>query len=258
MPVLQIDSAAFSYDGKTDIFKGLSCEISSGEIFCILGPNGTGKSTLLRALANLSPLREGVVRLDGRDIRRVKPRELARRIALIPQEVSLTFPYKVTDVVLMGRTPHLNSMARPSESDYRKALDAIALMGLESVADRPCTQLSGGQLQLVMLARAVAQEADFLLLDEPTSHLDYGRQMAALRTIKQMHKRGVGIIMTTHDPNHAFLICDRVALMNRGGFTAVGSPDQIVTSANLRDTYGADVEVVQHGGRKLCVPMTEL
>ena len=258
MSTLTVENACFSYDGRTEIFSGLSFSMENNEVLCILGPNGIGKTTLLKSLMNLHPLKSGVIRVDGTDIRHMPRRELARTISFIPQAVQFTFPYKVLDVVLMGRTPHLNSMARPSEEDYQESIDAIRLLGLEKLIYRPCTQLSGGQLQLVMFARALAQKARFLLLDEPTNHLDYGKQMQTLDIIRAMKEQNVGMIMTTHNPDHTFIACDKVAIMNHGAFTTVGPPNEVVTKKNLREIYGIDVDIIDYHGpveRKVCIPL---
>lgn len=259
MTKITIEHATFSYDGKTDIFADLTYEIDSEQVFCILGPNGIGKSTLLKAILNLHPLKQGRILLDGKDIRNIAPAALARIVAYIPQTYQFTFPYSVLDLVLMGRTPHLNRMAKPTSKDYRTCADALESLGLAALADRPCTQLSGGQLQLVMLARAIAQEAAYIVLDEPTSHLDFGKQMQTLEVIEDIRERGMGVIMTTHYPDHAFLVCDTVAIMQRGRFVAIGSPDEVVTEENLRDIYGVDIQIADFdcGGfsRKVCVPV---
>ena len=259
MTEIEIRHAAFSYDGKTDIFTDLSHTIRDNEIFCVLGPNGIGKSTLLKAIMGLYRLREGEIAIGGRDVTRYPPEELARLIAYIPQTYQLAFPYKVLDMVLMGRTPHLNRMSRPSAEDYEKCGAAIQALGLEALVDRPCTQLSGGQMQLVMLARAMAQEARFILLDEPTSHLDFGKQLRTLDVIREMKGRGVGVVMTSHYPDQTFLVCDKVAIMENGGFCAVGTPDEVVTRENLTRAYGVDIRILPYTDengvrRKTCVP----
>ena len=245
--VITRDHASFSYDGKEDIFTDLTYEISSENIFCILGPNGIGKSTLLNAIMDLLPLHEGRVLIDGRPVQSYRRAALAKKVAYIPQTYQMTFPYNVLDLVLMGRTPHLNDMNRPSQCDYEKVMEAVTSLGIEDLLDRTCTQLSGGQLQMVMLARAIAQEAEFLLLDEPTSHLDFGKEMETLRMLVKMHRRGVGILFTTHNPNHAFMVCDSVAIMDKGSFTCVGSPEEIVTEENLSRIYGTPVQIVPYG-----------
>lgn len=258
MSEISINDATFSYDGRTDIFTDLSCTIYDGEIFCILGPNGIGKSTLLKGIMNLLKLKKGSVTLDGRDIRAIPPKILAKHIAYIPQTYHMMFPYRVMDVIMLGRTPHLNRMSKPTAIDYQKVEEAIEGLGLQELAFRSCTQLSGGQLQLVMLARAIAQEATFLMLDEPTAHLDFGKQLKTLEMVETMKKKGVGVIITTHNPDHAFLIADKVAIMNHRTFVAVGNPNDVITEENLRDIYDVDVRirnVFQHLERKVCVPM---
>lgn len=260
MSVLSIRDASFTYDKKRNIFEHLTCEIEDNQIFCILGPNGIGKSTLLKGLMNLYALAEGEILLDGKRIGSYAPKDLARYMAYIPQTYQLTFPYRVIDLILMGRTPHLNTMNRPSEEDYEKAEEAIRQLSLQDIVYSPCNQLSGGQLQMVMLARALAQEARFLLLDEPTSHLDFGRQMDTLRLIRSMKEKGVGVIMTTHNPDHTFIAGDKVAIMNRKTFTAVGTPEEVVTEENLKEAYGVEVmitEAVTRTGKRIrsCVPV---
>lgn len=261
MGEISIEHASFTYDGKNRIFHDLTCSIRDGEIFCILGPNGIGKSTLLKSILALQPLCEGRILLNGRDVRRWEPAELARAIAYIPQSTQLTFPYRVLDMIMMGRTPHLNSgWDRPTERDYEKVMEAAQALGLEPYLYRSCTTLSGGQLQLVMLARAIAQEAEFLMLDEPTAHLDFGRTMETLNLILRMKARGVGVILTSHNPDHAFMICDKVALMNGGSFSQVGTPDEVITEENLQAMYRTKLRIIdfeEEKGRKLCVPLRD-
>lgn len=258
MGKIELIDASFSYDGKTDIFTHLNCEITTDNIFCILGPNGIGKSTLLNGIMALNPLTSGRAVLDGRDIKDYPPSELAKKIAYIPQTYHMVFPFKVLDLVLMGRTPHLSDMNKPSKHDYDRVMEAVCELGLEPFLERSCTQLSGGQLQLVMLARAIAQEADFLIMDEPTSHLDYGKQMETLRMMKVMNDRGVGVLFTSHTPDHAFLVCDKVAIMNHGTFERVGAPSEVVSAEVLSEIYNTDIEILSYGpdgGGRVCVPV---
>lgn len=260
MGEILLDKACFSYDGKTDIFKNLSCRIGTENIFCILGPNGTGKSTLLNGIMNVLPLSSGRVLLDGREVKSYRPAELARKIAYIPQTYNIVFPFRVLDLILMGRTPHLNDMDQPSEKDYDKVMEAVSALGLEPYLERSCTQLSGGQLQMVMLARAIAQEADFLILDEPTSHLDYGKQMETLKMIHSVHKRGVGVLFTSHNPDHAFILCDKVAVMNGGTFERVGAPEEVITEERLSRIYGTGIQIIPYGpggASRVCAPLRQ-
>lgn len=252
-----LDHASFSYDGKTDIFRDLSCRITTNNLFCILGPNGTGKSTLLNGIMNLLPLSSGRVLLDGKEVRSYSPPDLAKKIAYIPQSYHLIFPFRVLDLILMGRTPHLNDMNRPSAEDYDRVMDAVTALHLEPYLNRSCTQLSGGQLQMVMFARAIAQEAEFLVMDEPTSHLDYGRQMEVLEMMQTMHDRGVGVIFTSHNPDHAFMLCDTAAIMNGGTFENVGAPEEVITADVLSRIYHTDMKILHYGddgAGRVCVP----
>jgi iron complex transport system ATP-binding protein len=257
---LEVDHASYSYDGKRQIFKDISFTVDAGDVFCILGPNGTGKSTLLRCLCNLYPLGGGSIRIDGEDITRMKPAGLARKIGFIPQVHSPTFPYSVLDVVLMGRTPHLNMLATPSDKDYEIADDAIKTVGIESIRDSPYTELSGGQMQMVLFARVLAQEPEILLLDEPTSHLDIANQVHTIETIKKLAKKGLSMIMTSHFPDHAFLTSNKVGILKNGSFIQIGTADEVVTEKNLKMAYGADIRIMYVGdgiNRKIAVPVMD-
>ncbi len=255
---LEVNKATFSYDGKHNIFEDISFSVDKGEVFCILGPNGTGKSTLLRCLCNLYKLRQGNVTIDGRTISTMSPAVLAKKIGFIPQIHTPTFPYSVLEVVLMGRTPHLNLIATPSENDYRIAEDAIKAVNIEHIKDSPYTELSGGQMQMVLFARVLAQEPEILLLDEPTSHLDVANQIHTIEIVKKLADKGLSLIMTSHFPDHAFLTSNNVGIMKGGSFIAMGSADDVVTEENLKKAYGADIKIVYLGegiNRKVTVPV---
>jgi len=255
---LEVRNATFSYDGIKNIFENISFSVECGEVFCILGQNGTGKSTLLRCLCNLNKLNEGKIRIDDLDISSMNSANRAKKIGFIPQIHIPTFPYTVFDVVLMGRTSHVTMMASPSENDCQIAEDAINILNLKHIRDIPYTQLSGGQMQLVLMARVLAQEPEILLLDEPTSHLDVGNQIHTIEMIKKLSKKGLSIIMTSHYPDHAFLSADKVGLMKNKKFLAQGNVDDVVTEQNLVDTYGIDMKIVylEEGiNRKITVPL---
>lgn len=258
MATLEVDNVTFSYDGKRNIFEDISFTVGKGEVFCILGPNGTGKSTLLRCLCNLYKLNKGNIRIDGRDISRMGPASLAKKIGFIPQIHTPTFPYTVLEVVLMGRTPHLNMIATPSENDYRIAEQAIKTVNIEYIKDSPYTELSGGQMQMVLMARVLAQEPEILLLDEPTSHLDVGNQIHTIEMIKMLSSKGLSLVMTSHYPDHAFISSHKVGIMKDRKFIAMGMADDVVTEQNLREIYGVGIKIVQLDGeinRKIAVPI---
>jgi iron complex transport system ATP-binding protein len=248
---LEVRDATFSYDGKRNIFEGISFTVEKGEVFSILGPNGTGKSTLLRCLCNLYRLSRGSIAIDDRDITKYGP-------AGLPQIHMPTFPYSVLEVVLMGRTPHLNLMASPSAKDYRIAEEAIETVNIGDIRDKPYTQLSGGQMQLVLMARVLAQEPEILLLDEPTSHLDVGNQMHTIDMIRKLAGKDLAIVVTSHFPDHTFMYSNKVGIMKDRRFIAVGPADDVVTEENLKATYGVDIRIVyMEGGinRKIAVPL---
>ena len=258
MAKLKVNGVTFSYDGKRNIFNDISFTVDKGEVFCILGPNGTGKSTLLRCLCNLYKLSKGRITVNGDDIAMMNQAALAKKIGFIPQIHTPTFPFTVFDVVLMGRAPHLNILASPSESDCQIADHAIKTVNIEDIRDSPYTQLSGGQMQLVLMARVLAQEPEILLLDEPTSHLDVGNQIHTMEMIRMLSRRGLSIVMTSHYPDHAFLSSHKVGIMKGGKFIAMGSADNVVTEQNLREAYGVDIKIVRMEGeinRKIAVPI---
>ena len=255
---LEVSNATFSYDGRRNIFEDVSFSLHPGEVFCILGPNGTGKSTLLRCLCNLYRLKAGSIRIDGTDIATLGPARLARKIGFIPQIHTPTFPYTVLQVVLMGRTPHLNMLASPSDEDHAKAEKALETAGITYLMDKPYTELSGGQMQLVLMARVLAQEPEILLLDEPTSHLDVGNQMRTITMVKRLSEQGLSVVMTSHFPDHAFLGTNTVGIMKDGHFVAMGKADDVVTEQNLREIYGVPIRIVSLGdgiNRKIAVPL---
>lgn len=247
-PRIQLENAAFSY-GSQPIFRQLNLELGEGQILCLLGPNGCGKTTLLRCVSGLTPLQEGRVLVDGRDMALLGEVERARIMGFVFQEHNVLFPYTVLDVVRMGRAPHLGLFAVPSKRDTQVADEAIEIVGIAALRLKRYTEISGGERQLVLIARALAQEPTILLLDEPTSHLDFGNQTLILETIRRLtQQRGLAVLMATHVPDHALFIASQVALMKAGGFLASGTPHEVVTEENLRALYGIDVRIVAVSG----------
>jgi iron complex transport system ATP-binding protein len=225
---------------------------------CLLGPNGGGKTTLFRTLLGLLPAQGGSVSLDGAELRALPRREVAKRIAYVPQAHTGYFPFTVRDVVLMGRTAHLAAFAGPSRRDRDLADEALARLGLGRLADAIYTQISGGERQLTLIARALAQAAPLLVMDEPTASLDFGNQVRVLETIVRLAQEGIGVLLSTHDPDQVFLCADRVALVHRGSVTDIGPPERGLSAQVLRDLYGIDVEIstIRIGGkpRRVCIP----
>ena len=258
---LDISNAAYSYDEEGDnVFENITFSVGEGDIFCVLGPNGTGKSTLIKCIGNLLRLKQGSIKLEGEDILSLDNVDVAKKIGYIPQVHSPTFPFSVLDVVLMGRAPHLSLLSSPAEKDFAMARDAIKVVGIPHLIDKPYTEISGGERQLVLLARILAQQPSILLLDEPTSHLDFGNQIRILNMIDKLAKNGLSIIMASHFPDHAFLTSNKVAIMKGGTFIDMGSPDKVITEENMKSAYGVDVKIVYvndgaNNGRKVCIPL---
>jgi iron complex transport system ATP-binding protein len=239
---IKVHDAAFDY-GERNIFNGLTFEVEKGDILCILGSNGCGKTTLLRCLRGFLKLKNGSCYLDGRDILSLKTTELAREIGFVFQEHTAPFPYSVIEVVKMGRAPHLGMFSSPTRHDTEIAEKALETVGISHLSDRKYTQISGGERQLAVIARTLAQGPDVILMDEPTSALDFKNQALVLRMINKLAKQGITIILSTHFPNHALLYTCKVAMMNHGDFIAFGPANEVITEGNLKNTYGIDVKI---------------
>ncbi|MEO6268740.1 MAG: ABC transporter ATP-binding protein [Lautropia sp.] len=241
--------------GERTVVAGISIVIATGEVFCLLGPNGCGKTTLFRTLLGLLPPLAGTVSLDGAPMSALSRRAIARRIAYVPQAHSPAFPFTVNDVVLMGRTPHLGLFSRPGREDRRRVDAALSRLGIADLAGADYSRLSGGQRQLVLIARALAGDAAFLVMDEPTASLDYGNQSLVLKQIRSLASQGIGILLSSHDPDHVLAIGDRAVLIRDGAILRQGSLYQVMDSTILSRLYGMAVEVVSlPDGRRVCLP----
>lgn len=239
--------------------RGVTLALAAGEIVCLLGPNGGGKSTLFRTLLGLLPAQGGEVRLDGLPIATLARADIAKRVSYVPQAHAGYFPFTVRDVVLMGRTAHLSPFAAPSRHDVGIAEACLARLGLAPLADHVYTRISGGERQLALIARALAQQAPLIVMDEPTASLDFGNQIRVLDEVRALAASGIGVMMATHDPDQAFLCADRVALLHGGKLVADAPPREAITSGTLREVYGVEttmVDVALPGGgtRRVCVP----
>jgi ABC-type cobalamin/Fe3+-siderophores transport system ATPase subunit len=235
---------------RKEIVKGISFTADRGEFICIIGANGCGKTTALKGILGLLPLFGGTVSIGGevfaggRESRVVSAKERARVFAYIPQIHSIPFPFIVSDVVLLGRTPHLrSSVAGVSERDVKAAAGAMEQMGIASIAGEEYTALSGGQQQLVLIARALAQEPKIMIMDEPTASLDFGNQQLVLERMRDLSDGAMAVVMVTHDPRHALLCADKVMVMDDGVLIKEGSPDETITTDTLEQIYGAQVRV---------------
>lgn len=257
-----VENLAFSYSGRDEdaVFREVGFSVERGDIFCLLGPNGTGKSTLLKCICNVLRPQKGKILLNGKNISRLKANAAAREVGYVPQSQVSTFPFLVRDVVVMGRAPHLSMLASPSLEDTKIAHRAMEATGILGIAERPCTMLSGGEWQLTLIARALAQGPRTLVLDEPTSHLDIGNQMRILKVIKDLAETGLVIIMATHIPDHAFILAKQAAILNHGRIECQGPPESVITDEHMRATYDVEVRVVHVAegvNRKACFPQLE-
>lgn len=255
MSLFEVKNISFSY-GEDLIFSDISFSIDKGDVLCILGPNGTGKTTLIKCLNGLNEADSGEILINGKNIQNLSFREISKSIGYIPQSHIPSFPFKVLDVVMMGRAPYLNLSSTPKEEDEEIALNALKLLSIDYLKDKDYTNLSGGERQLVFLARVIAQQPDILILDEPTSHLDFGNQIKLLEIIQNLSEAGLSIIMSSHFPDHGFLASTKVAIMKNQKFIDIGKPDEVITETNLSKAYDIDVNLIEHDkGRKVCIPL---
>jgi iron complex transport system ATP-binding protein len=229
----------FSYGSATPALRGITLEFSQGSMTAIIGANGSGKSTLIRLLAGLLKPESGTIRLEGKSLREWDPRARARRIAYVPQAMLLAFPFPALDVVLSGRTPHMGTFQLEGDADRAKAMEALETVGAAHLASRYVTALSGGERQMVMLARALAQEPKLLLLDEPSASLDLKHRAALIRTLARLRAdRGVSVIMVTHDLQLTSAAFDRIVALRCGEIAAEGAPAAVLERQLLVDIFG--------------------
>lgn len=251
---LEIERVSCGY-GNRLIVEDVSLTLDSGEVLCLLGANGSGKTTLFKTVLGFLRPERGRILMDGEDAAAWPRRRLARSLAYVPQAHTPPFPFTVRDVVLTARSAHLGIFGAPARRDVRIADEAMEALGVFELADARYTEISGGERQLVLIARALAQQAAFLIMDEPTSNLDFGNQVRVLRRVRELAGRGLGLLMTTHFPDHAFLCASRVAVMKAGRLLATGSPEAVLTQQRLESAYGVPLRILEvESDLRLCVP----
>jgi len=232
----------------------IALAVPRGGIVCLLGPNGSGKTTLFKTLLGLLPPLAGDVLIDGTALHRLSPLAIARMIAYVPQTQGPIFPYTAQEIVLMGRTAQVGLFSAPSIADHQAVDDAMERMQITQLAGQTFTTLSGGQRQLVLIARALAQETPLIILDEPTASLDFGHQIEVLNCIRELANANLGLIISTHNPDHAFAIADQVVLIDQRGVSPARTAVEQLTAERLSALYGHPIEVFRlPDGRRLCM-----
>lgn len=239
--------------GKRSVLEGVTLGFGAGRFLALLGANGAGKSTLFRLLLGFLSAKRGEVRLDGAPLSSFSRREIARRVAYVPQGHVTPFPYTVREVVMLGRLPETGFLRAPRAQDREIVEGIIARLGIERLIDRPYTEISGGERQLTLIARALAQGARLLVMDEPATGLDYGYQLRLMRHLSDLCAEGHGVLVSTHHPEHAMQIATRIAILHEGRIEADGPPQAVVTAERMRRLYGVAVEVFDDpfGARRL-------
>jgi len=269
------EGVSLSYNSRL-VLGDVSLQLRKGAIVTLLGPNGCGKTTLLKIINGLLRPDSGKVYVDGNDVSRMRQTDMARLMGHVPQIQRSSFPFTALDIVLTGRMPHISALSQPGPRDLEKARQAMDMVGASHLSSRPYTQISGGERQLVMIARALAQEPSFLLLDEPTSYLDFKNQHQVLKMISQIARdQKVTVVMTLHDPNHALMFSDELVLLrkltekecgdeqkcksdsnsNHQNVVAAGKPTEVMTPENIFEAYGIDVEFINVRKRLILLPL---
>ncbi|WP_379072991.1 ABC transporter ATP-binding protein [Mesorhizobium sp. UC22_110] len=247
---------AFGYPGRR-VGSGATFSVAAGEVFCLLGPNGCGKTTLFKTVLGLLPALGGRLDLDGIPVSSLSRRHFAQRVAYVPQATAAHFPFSVFDVALMGRASRIGTFDRPSASDRAIVHETLTRLGIAHLGDHPYTEISGGERQMTLVARALVQRPAMIVMDEPTASLDFGNQARILSQILALKGEGIAVVLSTHEPSHAFACAGTVALMSAGTIVASGTPDAVLTPEALSRLYGVDVTVARLSGieQQVCVPV---
>jgi len=255
--MLEVVDLYFSQN-RRNILKGISFKAINGEITTLLGPNGSGKTTIFKCISGIWKPAEGKIIWNGKRMDKSSLRERAKVFSFVPQEHKPPFSYNVLDVVITGRASHIGRFSLPSERDYEIAKGVMKMVGIWRLWDRPYTKISGGERQLVLIARALAQCCPVMLLDEPISHLDFKNQIRVLRLVKRLSReKGLSIVMSLHDPNLAIIFSDRVVMIKDGIKVKEGDPEDVITEELIKKIYGIDAMILSLNGKKAIIPLEE-
>jgi iron complex transport system ATP-binding protein len=251
---LAVTALSYGYRGRV-VGRDVSFTVAPGEVLCLLGANGGGKTTLFKTILGLLAPHAGSVAIDGEDMGAWDARRRARAFGYVPQSGAGQFPFTVREMVLMGRIAHRSAFAAPTDADRAAVEAALESLGIAALAERDWLRISGGERQLALIARALAQEPRVLVLDEPTANLDFGNQLRVLRHMRNLAGQGLAVMFSTHHPEQAFACATQVALLHGGALARVATPEHAITSETMALLYGVDVEIVSVGGTmKACVP----
>lgn len=252
--MLHLNNVSCGYNHHC-IIDDVTLRLKAGEVVCILGTNGVGKTTLFKSILGHIPLLRGSILLHGTDLQQMTVTEKAQKIGYVPQAHIPPFPFTVSDVVVMGRTSHLSAFASPSKHDYEIAEQALSSIGIAQLKERIYTELSGGERQMVLIARALAQSPSLLIMDEPTSNLDYGNQTRTIQQVRRLADKGLGIIMTTHSPDHVYRCADKVLVIKNRNSVRFGAVDEVLNDALLSELYHIPVRSIIVEGTHTCVAL---
>ena len=237
---LNVENGSFCYKKNVPVFENINFEVNSGEILAILGPNGAGKTTMLRCITGMLKWKSGKSLLDGEDIATMPSRKLWSKMAYVPQAKSVSSAYTALEMVLLGRSSHLNIFEAPKQSDVNKAMEVLTYLGIERLADKKCSEVSGGELQMILIAKALASDPEVLILDEPESNLDFKNQLVVLDAMSNLAARGMTCIFNTHYPAHALQRAQKSLILSKGGDYVFGDTVSVVTEENIRKAFGVD------------------
>lgn len=255
---LTIRNLDFKYNHR-EVLKNIDFTEENGNLICVLGRNGVGKSTLFKCILGLLSNYNGYIEVNGKDIKKMSEKEIASNISYIPQSHDSLFKFSVIDMVLMGTTSSLRGFSCPSIKHKKIAMEALKTLNIEHLANRTYSHLSGGEQQLVLISRAIAQQGKILIMDEPCSNLDYGNQIQVMKKVRELASKGYLIVQSTHNPDHAFLFADKVLVILDGSVRDYGNPREILTEELLEEVYGIPIELlsIKQSEYKICIPKEE-